>query len=71
MPIYELRCGNCGFEEERMFPGQKSFGEYACPKCGVKNWIKKPCRTAWFLGKRFIQKDAASQVAEMGYGKPT
>jgi len=71
MPIYDISCGKCGFKEERLFQNQREFENHKCPTCGIHKWVKKPSRVAWFLGKKFLQKDAASQTAEMGYGKPT
>jgi len=71
MPVYDISCKKCGLREEHAFLSYKDFDVYICPQCGTKEWIKHPCKTNWCFGKHSIQKDSASEVAEMGYGKPT
>lgn len=37
MPIYEFRCGKCGYVfEEFVFSSKTEFYDIACPTCGEK-----------------------------------
>ncbi len=42
MPMYDLKCSNCGHEFEDLVPSHDAISETACEKCGGLGLELKP-----------------------------